>query len=487
MTRRVWITAGLSALVSVGGFANAAIGNRNFTESAVNSDAAQVAPATATATTASGAPVFTARRVSGLITTSAGTAEVASRTAAVMASDQIGTAGAKDSCVLLHEGTRVLTSLNPSIPVLGASTQKLLTASAALTHIPENFQPVTQVRAVRPIVDGVIDGDLWLIGGGDPLLTTPVYAATKEVPGPMTKLGDLADKIAATGLTRVAGRLVVDDRRYDAVRLVPSWKSSYIARRDVGPISALGSDDGFTSDPDGGFAAAANPDIATGEKLVAMLADRGVTVDGVVERPGVTENPTTAARVAVAEIQGLSRNDLVAQMLTDSDNVTAEMLLKEVAYQVRGSAGSTAAGAQIALEALEAAGIDTAGVNIVDGSGLDRGNRLTCAVLVGILDRAATSGPNSPILTGLPIAGQSGTMRKRLDGDLTSGRLRAKTGTLNGVSGLAGVIETSSRRSIHFAIVVNTADDAVNPAAVADRVAEVVAAYPELQTTWVLP
>ena len=96
-------------------------------------------------------------------------------------------------------------------------------------------------------------------------------------------------------------------------------------------------------------------------------------------------------------------------------------------------------------------GVPTAGVHLVDGSGLDHGNRVPCGTIASVLALAGTKYP--PILEGLPVAGAEGTLAGRLEGTPLAGKLHAKTGSLNGVSGLAGFLDTG--RPLRFALLVN--------------------------------
>jgi D-alanyl-D-alanine carboxypeptidase/D-alanyl-D-alanine-endopeptidase (penicillin-binding protein 4) len=498
VTRRATVTLALAALVTVGGLANASLGLRRF-QSAAPGPVAAPGPAAAPASPAAPA-VLNARRVAPLVSSLVGRARLRGTISSAISPAVIGNAS-RTTCARVDEAGIPIASVNAAEPLLAASTQKLLTAETVLATIDPSWRPRTEVRAARPVVDGVVDGDLWVVGGGDPLLSTAQHVAAMRRPQPVTSAEELADRIAAAGVRRVAGRLVVDDRRYDDVRLVPSWKSSYVSRRDVGPIGALVIDDGFAAPP-GGTAPRDAPDLGAGAVLAALLEARGVTIDGAVARPAADDEATRSAPVAITSIDGAGRDELVAEMLAESDNVTAEMLLKEVAFQVTGGPGATAAGATAALGALERLGVPTAGANIVDGSGLDRGNRLTCDLLVAVLAAAAeaagatigdaagssAAGSAGPLLGGLPVAGQSGTMSRRLTGPATVGRVHAKTGTLNGVSSLAGFVDTLSGRRLLFAVIVNgLGGEDTSPAAVADRVVEAVAGYPSVtETGWEL-
>src|SRR5206468_4167582 len=139
--------------------------------------------------------------------------------------------------------------------------------------------------------------------------------------------------------------------------------------------------------------------------------------------------------------------ELVDDMLLNSDNTTAELLLRELGLRVRG-AGTTDAGRGVVVDTLNQLGLPTSGVDVLDGSGLAHGDRVTCRLLVAILDSA----PSRALITrGLPIAAQTGTLYKRFLATPVAGHLRAKTGSVTGVAGLAGFADGADGRSLTFA------------------------------------
>jgi D-alanyl-D-alanine carboxypeptidase/D-alanyl-D-alanine-endopeptidase (penicillin-binding protein 4) len=137
-------------------------------------------------------------------------------------------------------------------------------------------------------------------------------------------------------------------------------------------------------------------------------------------------------------------------MLITSDDNTAELLVKEIGV-VRGGAGTRAAGLVIVDQVLRSMGLPMDGVVLQDGSGLGRGNALTCQLLLSLLARAR---PDSPLLTGLPTAGLTGTLATEFTSSPVKGRLRAKTGSLTGVKALAGYMPADGG-VVQFALVLN--------------------------------
>jgi D-alanyl-D-alanine carboxypeptidase/D-alanyl-D-alanine-endopeptidase (penicillin-binding protein 4) len=135
----------------------------------------------------------------------------------------------------------------------------------------------------------------------------------------------------------------------------------------------------------------------------------------------------------------------------ESDNFTAEILLKQLGAGF-GAQGTTAAGAEVVHRLLGEQQVPLAGVRIVDGSGLSRLDRLTVASVVGMLESSwLDQDLREILLSSLPVAGRSGTLRRRMGGTTAAGRVRAKTGTLNVASALSGY----ARRKYAFSIIQN--------------------------------
>jgi D-alanyl-D-alanine carboxypeptidase/D-alanyl-D-alanine-endopeptidase (penicillin-binding protein 4) len=379
-----------------------------------------------------------------------------------------------DSCLAVHAGdVRVHhRSADPQVP---ASTLKLLTGVAALLQLGPDFTHVTRVSASAPPSAGVVAGDLHLVGAGDPLLALGEYASRYRLPQPFSDLRRLADAVVAAGVTRVDGAIVGDDSRYDAVRYHPAWPPRFITQDQTGPLSALSVNDGFAAWPPKGdqpVEPAPDPAALGAEVLRALLAERGVAVAG-----GARSGPAPPDATLVAEHAGLPLADVVGQMLRESDNATAELLLKELGLQVRG-AGTFDDGARAAAMVLAEAGFDLTGVRMVDGSGLAGSNAVDCGLLVELLEHPATQ---DAMRAGMPVAGETGTLAERFIGSPAAGRLRAKTGSLNQVSGLAGYVDGGDGE-ITFAFLANVAEPArigLDTITAQERLGTVLAAHPD--------
>jgi D-alanyl-D-alanine carboxypeptidase/D-alanyl-D-alanine-endopeptidase (penicillin-binding protein 4) len=382
-----------------------------------------------------------------------------------------------DTCLVVHDGARVLYRRNATLPLTPASTVKLLTAVAAFDVLGRDHTFDTVAVTTGPARSGIVDGNLYVVGGGDPLLTTQAYNARYDQPQPFTDVALLAERIVAAGVTEIRGDVVGDESRYDTIRSVPSWDPSFLASREAGPLGALLVNDGFVAYPRTRFntpsTPSANPAEHAAGQLLEALVKKGVRVSG-----GARSGSAGTTRTEVAKVS-TKIDDVVLQMLAHSDNTTAELLTKELG-RARSGVGSTAAGVVAAREALAAAGLPVEGVAVVDGSGLDRSNKLTCDFLVALLDRA---GPTSIIAASLAVGGRTGTLIDRFVGSAASGALRAKTGSLRNTRSLAGYVDgaaTGTTRTLSFAYIANQANLGADAnLKVQDQMGAQLAAYPK--------
>jgi serine-type D-Ala-D-Ala carboxypeptidase/endopeptidase (penicillin-binding protein 4) len=362
-------------------------------------------------------------------------------------------------CVSVHAPDGVLYEHRVDEPMVPASTQKLLTATGALLELGPEHRFRTAVLAGAGPVDGVLAGDLAVVGGGDPVLHSADYVARyPRQPRLHTDLGALADAVVAAGVRRVEGAVVGDERRYDRERYVASWPGRYISQNQSGPLSALSVNDGFarypTSPEDAGpLAPAADPAANAAAVLTRLLRERGVEVAGEARSGDAPDGLTE-----LASLESPPVIEIVRQLLAESDNETGELLLKELGL-VRGGQGSTGAGSTALGAVLREAGIAVDAAVVADGSGLALENRVTCRLLVELLGRPDT-GP--AMVEALAVAAQTGTLADRFGGSSLDGVLRGKTGSLNSVAALTGVVEDEDA-TLTFAYVANGIGGGVVP------------------------
>lgn len=411
--------------------------------------------------------VLSPRRVPGLLAEQVGRARLAATLDGILADQRFG-AARPESCLVVEEADEPLYAHQADKPVIPASTLKLVTAVAALRRLGGDHRFVTEVRAPRAPQGGVVE-DLWLIGGGDPLLATAAYAGQlPNQPQTYTSLEKLADEVRDAGVTEVRGRVLGDASGFDDSSYLPTWKPGYVEDSEVGPVSALVVNDNFTvwrPKP----VATSDPAAHGASTLAALLVERGVRVGG----PG-GGGRAPERTVKVASIESPPLTAVVAQMLGESDNVTAEMLVKALGARF-GRGGSWTEGLGVIRSTLAEAGYPVADLDQHDGSGLERDNRLTCRLLMQLLDDVEEG---AALHAGLPVAGETGTLRLRLADDGVRGKVRAKTGALDHVAGLVGYVE-SAGGTLEFALVGNGLPRSLHEGrAFADAVARALVGYP---------
>jgi D-alanyl-D-alanine carboxypeptidase/D-alanyl-D-alanine-endopeptidase (penicillin-binding protein 4) len=379
-----------------------------------------------------------------------------------------------------------------------ASTFKLLVAVTALQTLGPDYRFTTRLEAISGPQNGTIDGDVYLVGDGDPSLTADdlrrgigqlVRAGTTDITG-----GVVADG-ALFGGREVNPAWDPDDLQYDYAagtsalsldegtvefHLVPTGIGSY-ARIEVRPpsnaVRVLG---GVTTAYDTTLAIDRAPDrndftfsgtIAVDaeqsfyrpvidQPLYAagvtrsLMFDRRITVEG-----GARTGPAPLVATVLWEHRSAPLRSLLAHMLFESDNHYAEQLLRAVGVY-GGSAGTEAAGGQVEREVFREIGARTDGLRVVDGSGLAPSDRVAPIDLATLLARANLEPIGDVLYHDLPRVGIEGTVRRH---DVTTalGRSRAKSGHIEDVDALAGYVDTHRHGRVAFAILVNDprADD----------------------------
>ena len=380
----------------------------------------------------------------------------------------------EDTCLAVSiDGVEVFAHRGDDLQV-PASNEKLLTAAATLALLDADAGYETRLVTSAPVVDGVVRGDVVLVGSGDPSLDTAFTRAVRQVPAarPSTLLDGLADQLEEAGIRRIDGRVLGDEARYDDLRVVPSWPVRHAAENQSGPLSALALDDGIEIElVDGELrrVRADDPPLGAVRALSGALFARGIALGG---EPSVGRAPEGAAELAV--VTSPPRHELVADMLRRSDNQAAELMLKELGV-AQGEGGSTAGGARVVASWAAEAGVAGPGSVVADGSGLDTGNQVTCRELVGVID--AAGGAGSTLDASLAVAGESGTLSARFTTTDAVGVLRGKTGSLNAVTSLAGLVTLPDGGTATFAYIVNGAPPTAEVMRAQDFLAQVLASY----------
>ncbi|MFD0898829.1 D-alanyl-D-alanine carboxypeptidase/D-alanyl-D-alanine endopeptidase [Actinomadura sediminis] len=387
-------------------------------------------------------------------------------------SGAIGGSGTEISAVVVDVATgRTLFGHRGDRPATPASTTKLATSVAALASVGPEHRITT--RVVRSAGGGIV-----LVGGGDPTLTA--LPASPEDDSPQfspqfASLDDLAKQTAAAlkkaGIGQV--RVDYDASAYQGPGAAPTWKPNYIPDGEVAPVSALAVDNGKVAPQDPTKRArVSDPAAVATAKFAELLTKNGVSAKAgrkVAAGEGAEE---------LGAVQSPPMSVLVEHLLTESDNDVAEAVARQVAMN-KGLPASFQGAAQAVMQVLTELGAGQ-GVAVNDGSGLSPANRITPLALARIVSLAADAEHPDlrATITGMPVAGFSGTLSPpRYTGRASragAGVVRAKTGTLSGVSTLAGLLRDADGRLLAFAFMLGDGKGWVNPLTL-DRLAAEVA------------
>ncbi|WP_170324014.1 D-alanyl-D-alanine carboxypeptidase/D-alanyl-D-alanine-endopeptidase [Cryptosporangium phraense] len=334
-----------------------------------------------------------------------------------------------------------LFSRNSDTPVTPASTAKTVTAAGVLLAYGPSYRLTTKV------LRGSAPGEIVLVGGGDPTLA---FDERNSYPG-AARLDTLAGAVRTALKGEKVTKIVVDSSLFQGDETGLGWDSDIVSGGYAAPVNALTVNGGRTDAiPKHVTPRTSTPDLFAGQRFAELLgAGDADVVRG--KAPGQAQQ--------LAELKSPPLSHIVDAMLQESDNVIAESMLRLIAVK-KGVPGTFANGSAELKTVLDEAGIDTSGYGMVDGSGLSRLNRVTPNLLTGLL--AAAVGTKHPqlrtLLAGLPVASYSGTLADRFEGTSAIagvGLVRAKTGTLSGVSSLAGMTVTTDGRILTFAAVAN--------------------------------
>lgn len=404
---------------------------------------------------------------------------------------------------------QVLYARNAERLFVPASSLKLVVSATAAHHLPADYRFRTFLHGTGPVANGVLRGDLVLVGRGDPLLSGR-YAESR-----VAIFEALADSLRARGIRRVTGAVVGDDSWWDADRLRGDWEAYDTRWWYAAPVGALGFNDNsidFRVEPGahpgqparitalpassayalenrtrtvaaggaytldferlpGGERVRAYGEIPVGAAvrtesfavrdparyaatvLRETLVARGISVEGAVRV--VSDSAASPARGAAPLVEHLSLPlpQTVGPILQTSQNWFAEQLLKTVGREVRGE-GSWAAGLAVERDfLLREAGLDSTDFVLRDGSGLSSGNLVSPRGMVRLLDYVRRTPRQAVVRDALPVAGRSGSLRARLT-DL-AGRVAAKTGYIGNVDSLTGFVTLADGTEVIFYIVSN--------------------------------
>ncbi len=402
----------------------------------------------------------------------------------------------------LRSGEEVY-SLNPDLPLKPASNMKIVTTAAALGLLNPEYQFSTGVFADAEIENGILTGNIYLKGFGDPFLV-PEF------------LWDLARLTSIKGIEEVSGHLIVDESFFDTVRYpdsdwqrikMPLWYNAPTGplsfnfnaisvwatpgERSGDPITVktdpacgyfivensavtsspgnrnrlildLKEEAGFCHllltgsmpagyNPQQYFRHIKNPSMYCGHAFLHYLRQNGIAIGDKIVMGTVPEN---AEELVVHKSHPLS--SLLRSASKFSNNFMMEQTLKTMGAVCHNTPGTTAKGAQAVKSYLLECGISVEGFRMNDGSGLSRNNRTTSRQLADLIRYVVREATYSPeFMNALPIAGVDGTMKKRLNGNGDNRLVRAKTGVIDGVCALSEIIDGRKDNGLVFSILVN--------------------------------
>lgn len=344
--------------------------------------------------------------------------------------------GPRVSAVVSDAATgRLLLDVGSARPMVPASTVKLLTAAATLTTVGP------QTRLVTRAVQGGSPQEVVLVGGGDMLLAR---GRGGTAAAGRAGLGDLAGQVAKALGEQGVGRVVVrfDDSLLDAARAAPGWNQADLAVGYTGRVAALG----LASDR----ARPGRPSSTDPAATAASAFAQALTAAGV----GVTGRPQRLRAAGQARVLGSVRSapvgDVLDLALTESDNALTELLAMLTA-RAMGRPATFGEGARAVVDQVASLGVDVSSTRVQDASGLSRLSAVPAATLARLLTLAASG--KEPRLSGMldaiPVAGFTGTLTDRFGATRTrpaAGVVRAKTGTLTGITTLAGTVVDADGR-----------------------------------------
>ncbi len=397
---------------------------------------------------------------------------------------------------------------NPGAELRPASTMKLFTTGLAFNRFGPDYQfSTTVLRDGAVSADGTLQGNIVIRGDGDPSLSSRFMDG-----GPNAPMAALAQKVAAAGIKRVSGDVIGDATAFDDARIPDGWLTRYLGAGYAARVSGLSLNENIVwvavSPGSGSHADVALEPMTTvlpvinnartvggsGASLrMSKRADGTITVTGSIGRNSptrrysfVVDDPamfaggafraalqaagvqvsgatrlaaTPAKAVKVTSIESPPLARMVSAMNRESINHYAELLFRDGARGPRRDVqGSVANGNHAMHQFFAKVGADTSTIYNADGSGLSVNDRITARSMIQLLDYAHSAPWGPEFHASLPVAGESGTQRKRMKGSPAQGNLHAKTGTTNDVIALAGYVTALDGEVLAFSFLYNGTD-----------------------------
>ena len=296
-----------------------------------------------------------------------------------------------------------------------ASTMKLLTSVTALDLLGSRYDYRTSLYYSGRMANGVLEGDVWLVGGMDPLFDD-------------TDMRIMAETLHRVGVDSISGRIMTDTSFKEEMLLGEGWCWDD-DNPQLTPLLVSRKDE---------FA----------ERFVAELRQCGVIVNA----------PFSAGRLPKDALLVCSRShpliEVLEPMMKESDNLYAESMFFQIAASMGKRPATAAHARQLIKQQLTKAGVRGIPYRIADGSGLSLYNYVTPELMVRLLRYAYLKRDvMAALYPALPVAGVDGTLKKRMTKGYAHGNVHAKTGTLSGISSLAGYCRAANQHLLAFCII----------------------------------
>ncbi len=377
---------------------------------------------------------------------------------------------------------KVVSSYNENASLVPASTTKLLTTETAMSLLGEKFRWNTQLEHSGNIdADGVLQGNLYIVGSGDPSLGTNKAGASSY----SSIIADFIGAISQKGIKKVNGDIIIQTAVFKMNKM-QSLPANIVWLENGSYYLPVGSTYEISPQNEKLIAKQANPfaenknfyyispyikqmvyaDKFNGSGLTTKLPDapsylannlrttmikRGLMVTGNVVSRTIDLNPEK--REIITNYQSPTLSEIVYYTNQHSDNALAEATLRMVGFQKNGDQ-TLESGRKVVVDHLKEISFDTNGLNYMDGSGLSRSNLVTPISQVKFLTNLMNEKYYKTYFDSLPIGGQTGTLKRMFLGN-GNGQIFAKTGTLNKVKTLAGYLKTNSGKTLVFSLLIN--------------------------------
>lgn len=326
-----------------------------------------------------------------------------------------------------------LINMNHTTSMIPASNTKLFTTATALELMGGDYLISTKIFADdEDFSDGTLNGNIYIKGFGNPTFTTE-------------NLEELVNKLYQSGLRKITGNIYGDDTYFDNIYSRDDWISEERANVKLPPISALVIDKNrtvVTKKRRGRyrnyFVNVKDPPSFAAKKLKEKLTGYGIEAEGNALSGQTPENSKLLLESSI------ELRELIREINKSSNNFYAECLFKTLGSFYSGRQGNSLFSTQAILNFIEDNSIYSTGTKIVDGSGISRFDQVTAGAIVGLLEKVYFNIDQfEDFYNSLSIAGVDGTLHRRMVGTLAENNFRGKTGTLNGVSSLAGYVTTA--------------------------------------------